>query len=374
MRVGRAITLWMGVCLGSLAAQDCPPVARVLPNGTLTGALDAASCQLGDRTPYAAYRLDLPVRGQIKIELSGNTSDFSLILRDASGIRLDSGAGLLRPIEAGSYTLLVNGRAPGQTGSFTVNTSFTSEPGMLCSNFPNIGRSQTVEGKLSSSGCLAPDGTPYEAYTLTTDGAGTLTVTAGSGDFTPVIAVRSIDGLPLSLPSASPMNVVLSGDSQYLVIISSADTSTGAYQITTTYQTADAETCRSQKTLADSDSDTNAITADSCFVTIPGSGDQSYYNYYNFTLSAAGLVSASAVSGDFTATLNLLDAAGNTLAFDSGGGGSDPQSNTMSSLRAQLPAGSYRLQYLERPAFRRQLRAQVRLPGRQSATLRRQRA
>ena len=111
MGVGRAITLWMGVCLGSLAAQDCPPVARVLPNGTLTGTMDAASCQLGDRTPYTAYRLDLPVRGQIKIELSGNTSDFSLTLRDASGIRLDSGTGLLRPIEAGSYTLLVNGRA-----------------------------------------------------------------------------------------------------------------------------------------------------------------------------------------------------------------------------------------------------------------------
>ena len=190
---------------------------------------------------------------------------------------------------------------------------------------------------------MAPDGTPYEAYTLTTDGAGTLTVMAGSGDFTPVIAVRSIDGLPLTLPSASPMNVVLSGDSQYLIIISSADTSAGAYQITTTYQTADAETCRSRKTFADSDSDNNAITGDSCFVTIAGSGDQSYYNYYNFTLSAAGVVSASAVSGDFTATLTLLDAAGNTLAFDSAGGGSDQQSNTISSLRAQLPAGSYRL-------------------------------
>jgi hypothetical protein len=88
-----------------------------------------------------------------------------------------------------------------------------------------------------------------------------------------VIAVRSIDGLPLSQPSASPMNVVLSGNSQYLVIISSADTSTGAYQITTTYQTADAETCRSRKTLADSDSDNDAITGDSCFVTIAGSGD-----------------------------------------------------------------------------------------------------
>ena len=35
-------------------------------------------------------------------------------------------------------------------------------------------------------------------------------------------------------------------------MISSADASTGAYQITTTYQTADAETCRARKNFADS--------------------------------------------------------------------------------------------------------------------------
>jgi Bacterial pre-peptidase C-terminal domain len=352
MSLGCTVMLGIGVCLGSLLAQDCPPVARVLPNGTLAGTMDATSCQLGGRTPYAPYRLDLPVRGQIKIELSGNTGDFSVTLRDASGIQVDSGAGLLRPIEAGSYTLLVSGRAAGQTGSYTVNTSFTSEPGMLCSNFTNIGGRQTVAGKLPGSGCLAPDGTPYEAYTLTTDGAGTLTVAVASQDFTPVIAVRSIDGRPLSLPSASPLNVVLTGDSQYLVLISSADASTGAYQIANTFQTADNETCLSRKTLADSDSDTNAISAASCFVTIAGSGDQSYYNYYDFTLSGPGLVSVSAASGDFTATLNLLDAAGNALASNSGGGGSDAQdpvqnsvqNNVQSSLRVQLPAGSYRLQ------------------------------
>ena len=117
--------------------------------GLSAGTLDAGSCQLGDHTPYAPYRLDLPVRGQIKIQLSGNTTDFSLILRDAFGVRVDSGASLLRPIEAGSYTLLVNGSTAGQTGSYTVNTSFTSEPGMLCSNFPNIGRHETVAGNTS---------------------------------------------------------------------------------------------------------------------------------------------------------------------------------------------------------------------------------
>ena len=344
MSLGRTVIVGFGVCLGSLLAQDCPPVASVLPNGTLGGTLDAASCQLGDGTPYAPYRLDLPVRGQIKLAVSGTAGGFSLTLRDAAGIRVDSGASLLRPIEAGSYTLLVNGRAAGQTGSYTVNTSFTSEPGILCSSFPNIGRHQTVQGKLPSSGCLALDGTPYEAYTLTTDGTGTLTVAVTSQDFTPMVAVRSIDGRPLSLLSAGSLNIVLDRDSQYLIIVSSADKSTGAYQISNAYQPADNETCRSQKTLAASDSDSSAITAASCFVTIAGSGDQSYYNYYNFTLTDAGLATASAVSGDFTATLNLLDAAGNILAADSGGGGYDSQYNVQSSLRAQLPPGSYRLQ------------------------------
>jgi hypothetical protein len=317
---------------------------RVLPNGTVAGSLSAANCQLSDHTPYAAYRLDLPVRGQIKIEPDGNTSDFLFILRDSSGIRVDSGVSLSRPIEAGSYTLLVNGRAAGQTGNYTVKTSFTSEPGVLCSNFPNIGSRQTLNGNLPASGCLALDGTPYEAYTVTTDGAGTLTVAVSSQDFTPVIAIRSIDGRPLTLPSSSPVNVVLDDDSQYLVIISSADTTTGAYQIANSYQTADNETCRPTKTLAAPDTDNGVITAASCFRTIAGSGDQSYYNYYNFTLSDAGSVGVTAVSGDFNATINVLDAAGNVLASDSGGGGTDAQGNVQSSLRTQLPAGSYRLE------------------------------
>jgi len=119
------------------------------------GVLDAASCQLGDRTPYAPYRIDLPVRGQIQLQVSGTPGDFFSHAARRSGIRLDSGAVLARPIEAGSYTLLVNGAAPGQTGSFTVNASFTAEPGILCSTFPNIGRDQTVSGKLPGSGCVA---------------------------------------------------------------------------------------------------------------------------------------------------------------------------------------------------------------------------
>uniref|UniRef100_Q01V58 Peptidase domain protein n=1 Tax=Solibacter usitatus (strain Ellin6076) TaxID=234267 RepID=Q01V58_SOLUE len=347
MRPGSIVMLGIGVCLVPLHAQDCAAVARILPAGTVSGTLADGQCQLSDGTPYLPFRLDLPVRGKIKIALtgssSGSPSDLGLILRDAAGTRIDSGTAIARPIEAGSYTVLLNGSKPGQTGDYNITTAFTAESGMLCGNFPNLGRRQVARGMLPGSNCQAPDGTPYEAYTLTTDGAGTLTVTVDSTDFTPVIAVRSSDGHVIAMPAASPVNVLVNGDSQYLVVISSGDKS-GTYTITTSFQAGDTETCRSKKTFTGPDSDTNTIGADSCFLTIAGSGDQSYYNYYNVTVGSSGLVRATVTSGDFNATVNLLDADGYLLASDAGSGGFDAQFNSISGLRAQLPAGNYRLQ------------------------------
>ena len=81
------------MCLVSgLIAQECPAIARIQPAGSLSGAVDAASCLLTDGSAYAAYRLDLPVRGKIAIELSGTSNDLLITLRDDSGARLDSGA------------------------------------------------------------------------------------------------------------------------------------------------------------------------------------------------------------------------------------------------------------------------------------------
>ena len=338
--IPRAILLGIGMFLGSLAAQDCPACRVDCRQRNAAGSLDAASCQLTDRTPYNPYRLDLPVRGQIKLELAGNPGDQFLTLRDASGTRLDSGTSLLRPIEAGNYTCWCTARGVGQTGNFAINSSFTAEPGILCANFPNIGRRQTMDGRLPGSGCTSLDGTPYEAYTLTTDGAGTLSVTVESADFKPLIAVRSLDGHTLAPPAASPVNVRLLGDSQYLVIVTAEGGGKGAYRITTAFTVADDETCRATKTLAESDSHAGAITSTSCFITIAGSGDQHYYNYYNLTLAEPGLVGVTVTSGDFSTTLNLLDGAGNVLASDSGAGGFDSAYNVQSSLRAQLAAGS----------------------------------
>src|SRR5262245_36863981 len=114
-----AVALVLG--LGSLFAQTCPP-GRILPAEQVSGALGDTSCRLPDSSPYAAYRLDLPVRGIIGIALTSGDG-IGLILRDAAGSKLDSGTVIRRPIEAGSYIILVNGRA----GAFVIETSFIAE-------------------------------------------------------------------------------------------------------------------------------------------------------------------------------------------------------------------------------------------------------
>jgi hypothetical protein len=342
MRLG-LLTLPLVLLCAPVHAQECPAISSVLPNGTMSGTLDATNCQLTDGSAYMPYRLDLPVRGQIKIALGGAQANLSLILRDGYGQRIDSGASIRRTIEAGSYMLLVNGQTASDLGAYTVATTFTAEQGMLCMNFPNIGRRQTVSGVMGGSGCLAPDGSAYEAYTLNTDGAGTLTLTIASQDFTSLVSLRSSDGHLLNTSMGGTLTAIVTGDSQYTIVVSSADKA-GAYQLTTAFQSSTDETCRSQKTFSDPATDSGSITGTSCYVVLEGSGDLLYYNYYVLNLTAAGVVDLMAVSPDFTATLNLMDAAGNVLASDEGGGGYDSQYNVKSNLHMQLQTGVYRLQ------------------------------
>src|SRR5688572_20226962 len=101
-----AIGLVLGVF--SLYGQTCVP-SRMLPSGVAAGALSDASCRLPDGSAYEPYRLDFPVRGRIEIDLPVANGDFSLILRNRAGAKVDSGAAIRRVIEAGAYTLLVTG-------------------------------------------------------------------------------------------------------------------------------------------------------------------------------------------------------------------------------------------------------------------------
>lgn len=330
--------LWLLAAAPALA-QMCPP-SRMLPAGAVSGTLDQSSCQLSDATAYAAYRLDLPVRGRLSLALS-TASDFILILRDSTGAQIATGLAVQRPVEAGSYTVLVDARVPGQAGQYQIKAAFIAEPGMLCSAFPSLGLSQTAAGTLGASGCTAPGGSPYEAYWLTTYGAGTLTVTAASSDFTPVVTIRDASGSPIASGQNSASAQVDDG-SQYQIVVGTADT-TGSYQLTTAFQPAAYETCLPAGNLTASGSTSASINANSCFAALPGSGDLFFYDYYTLTVGAAGVADIAVSSSDFTPSLYLYDAGGNLLTSDTGGGAST-SSVTASEIRVQLAPGNYTVQ------------------------------
>jgi hypothetical protein len=336
------------MCLGMLGlyGQNCVP-APILPATAVSGILSNTSCTLSDGTAYTSYRLVLPVRGQAQLTLNPNPAGLNLMLRDGAGVQIASGSSLQQSLEAGAYTIVVNQPALPAAGTipavspFTLQTSFTAEASMLCSGYPLIGLNQTVAGTLGSSGCITPDGTLYEGYTVNTFGAGTLNVAVSSQEFQPLLIVRTSDGIALGSDAAS-LKVAVDGSSQYRIVVATGDI-TGAYQLSTTFTPAASETCLPQNPLSPPSTDNNSITSSSCSQIIDNFGDQAFYNYYSFTLPSNGQVDISVSSSDFAPTLYLLDAAGNTVAVDSGGGavGSDWPS---SEIRMPLPGGTYSVQ------------------------------
>lgn len=333
MRLGIALVL----CLSSVYAQTCVP-ARILPVGSVSGTLDSSSCLLPDGTSYASYRLDLPTRGKIQINLSA--SNASLILRDSTGGGIGSGASIQRAVEAGSYTLLVNAFTPGGgPTAYSVQTAFTAEPGMMCTAFPNAGLSQSITSTLGASGCIAPDGTPYEGYFVSSVGAGILTVSVSSSNFTTVLTVRNADGYPIASDPAQ-VSVSVDRDDRYEIVVATADQA-GSFQLSTSFVPDPSETCTAMQSFTSSGSDTASVTNNSCIAAIPQSGNLVLYNYYNFTVPAAGLADVTAFSTDFGATLTLLDGGGNLLATDTLGSGPN-----QSEIRLQLSPGNYTAQVI----------------------------
>jgi hypothetical protein len=207
---------------------------------------------------------------------------------------------------------------------------------MLCSNFALLGLNQTVAGTLGVSGCQFPDGTPYESYTVNTLGSGILTVSVTSTAFTSIVTVRS-GGVAMATGTGA-VSVPVSAATDYEVLVGTAD-NTGAYRIATSFQVAPTETCLPQKTLTQSATDSSMVISTSCSLVLDSEGDLGYYNYYNLTVPSAGLADVAVSSGDFTPTIYLLDAAGNLLSLDTGGGG-----NGSAEMRLQLSPGSYEVQ------------------------------
>jgi hypothetical protein len=339
----------------SAMAQNCAPAGALLPAGTVASALDGNSCRFSDGTSYVSYSLVLPVRGQIRIDVTSGAAGMVVRLLDAHGSPLASGQTITRNVERGSYGVTVGSSVAGQAGDFSLRTAFMAEPGAMCRDFPPIGLNQTAAGVLGGAGCLAPDGTPYDAYTLRTFGYGTLSVTVATTDFTPAVTLRGDDGFAIA-GGGSPLSLPVQGDSTFVIVVG-ADKG-GAYQVTTSFSPDDDETCRSQMSFTGPGTHSATITTQSCSQTVNDRGDVSYFDYYDLDVAQAGSVTLTATSAAFDPVIRVLDASGAPLASDTLGGGKGqsvvrlemlPGAYTVLLAGAQSSGGPYVVQYDFRP-------------------------
>ncbi len=323
-------------CLIPAAAQTCIP-GRVLAVDSVQGSLGDSSCRSLDRVRFASYHLDLPSRGTLRIDV--DSAGFTALLRDSSGAKIAEGPAIRTSAEAGSYTIAVRAGSPGDTGSFALRTAFTAEPGMWCSLFASLGLEQTTVGRLGASGCVLPDGTPYESYRLRTFGSGTLTINVSSPSFAPWVVIRGSDGVAIASGTGT-VSASVEADTEYQVAVLALDRQSGAYQIVTGFQPGDGETCRVRNTYSDPAQETGAL-ADTVCNAAGALGEVTWFNYFHLSVSQPGVAEISAASDDFEPTLVLLDQSGNRLATDTGGG---PVPVSSSLLRLNLAPGLYIVQ------------------------------
>ncbi len=327
------------IVLSALArAQVCVPVATLRPVNSVTGSLGDPDCNLSDGSTYAVYFLTLPTFGQLTLTASSSNFPVGLMLRDTDGRMVAGGVGVAsiqQTVERGEYTLLVNAQAPGQLGAFTLTSAFTPAPNTLCRGITRIGPTQTIFGHLVDSSCLQLNNAPYDSYLVSIFGSGTLTVTLTSPNFSGIVTVQQAG----SALASDPMSVSVPVDdaTDYTIVVAGADpTARGDYQMALSFTPADGETCRSQGSLAATQSIHAAASLDGEQLQL-ARGRGLMFQYYDLPVASPGLADLRVQpSGDVATIVSILDSNGRLVSQDMESGGME-----LPILRQQLPAGQY---------------------------------
>ncbi len=308
---------FLGVLFIPLAwGQICAPVQTLAPVASVSATVSAANCRLPDGTLYAEFSLTLPTQGEVELSVDSGT----LLVRDSSGRKLVGGASVRTKIERGTYSVLIN--AP--EGTYALRSSFTPEAGTLCREYTRVGPNQTLIGRLGAANCRLPDNTPFDGYVVSIFGSGTLDISAESGDFSPYLILRTVDGRALVSGENGKISTSVQGDQEYRIIAAASEgQGAGDYRLSVNFKPADDETCRPLPLGIGEVKGT--ISAESC------EADRERFNYYELQVTESGSSELELSSSAFNTGLVLLDAAGRTVARD------------QQIVRAQLETGTYRV-------------------------------
>lgn len=171
--------------LGRLPKSLCDecPSETIRCGATVTGALAAGDCDLGDGVFLDVWVLEVEgvAERQVRVDLGSATFDTLLIVTDASceeeplGVNDDcvgSDSCLILYLQPGSYYILVSSYWWGETGNYSLRAICTDPPPPLCATceVEVVSCGETVTGTLESGDCDLGNGTFVDVWQLEVEG------------------------------------------------------------------------------------------------------------------------------------------------------------------------------------------------------------
>ncbi len=324
---------------------------------TLSGNLQSGDCLYTDNSYYDAYTFTGTAGQQIAISMNSSQFNAFLFLYQGSypggtsiasddnggggtNARIPAGSGFFTLPATGTYTILANSYAAGQTGAYSL--SLSGNVVSTCSPAA-IPFDQNVNGDLQSSDCLYPTVNAYfDAYTFSGTAGQQIAIALNSTDFDAYLHlyqgiypgggthIASDDdgggGTNARIPAGSGFFTLPATGTYTIVARSYTATTTGAYIIRLSRNVV--STC-SPAPITVGQNLNGTLQSTDCLL-----NPNHYYDGYTFSGTAGQQIAISMNSSEFNAFLLLYQGnyPGGTFVAsnDDGGGGTN----------ARIPAGS----------------------------------
>jgi hypothetical protein len=207
---------------------------------TVTGSLASTDCRLQDDTFADPWEFTISATTAILAEMMSAEFDTYVIVTDPQGNRLgfddDAGDGtnsrLSMTLEPGTYRLVANSFAPGETGNYSLSLRVDA-----CRSAPPLNVGGTVTGSLTADDCRLADGSFADRWTLTLASATTVRLDLMSDAFDAYLLVTDTANTILASdddgggPSNARVEVALPAGTYIVWANSFAAGQTGAYSL-----------------------------------------------------------------------------------------------------------------------------------------------
>lgn len=315
----------------SLEALRACPVQDLALETAVDGAFAASDCRIldlwleeTDATYVHQYRVIVPARTVLTVDMTSTTLDTYVLVLDESGEEVigdndDAGptttdARVVASLPAGTYLIWAN-VARAAAGGYTLRTS--TEAQRTC-DVLDLGLSDTVQGKLNPGGCrvldlIVPsaDATPVQLYKAVVPRAGVLRIDMESGEFdTYLLAVPECCDTVWEDDNGggganARIELLLTPGAYYVLAGTVEDT--GGYTLRTEF--ADPRACPAADAQPNGLAE-GALAASDCRLrdVLPGATENLRVNLFRLTPPSAGAVRASVLSADFEPWVFIIDA------------------------------------------------------------------